>query len=195
MTGFGRTGKLFGCDHCGIRPDIMIMAKGNSSGYVPLGAVATSGRVNAVFADRPLLHLNTFAGHPVACAAGEAVLDILKEEDLCGNAARMEPVLRYQFEALAHDLPELLRVTVIGLMASIEVDGSACPDMPRLIRRIRHEAYVGGLLVRVNPDGARATAFFYPPLNVTADDLALGARALGRAFRAALDAKGEGIPR
>ena len=190
VTGFGRTGRMFGCDHWGIRPDIMVMAKGISSGYVPLGAVATSGRVNAAFADRPLLHLNTFAGHPVACAAGQAVLDILEEEDLAGNAARLEPVLRRHLEAIGDAVPQLLQVTVIGLMASVEVDGSAAPDMARLIRRIRHEAHANGLLVRVNPDGTRATAFFYPPLDVTDEDLVRGAAALGRAFAAALAAEG-----
>ncbi|MCL4188469.1 MAG: aminotransferase class III-fold pyridoxal phosphate-dependent enzyme [Rhodobacteraceae bacterium] len=189
VTGFGRTGRMFGCDHWGVRPDIMVMAKGISSGYVPLGAVATSARVNAAFADKPLLHLNTFAGHPVACAAGEAVLDILEREDLVGNAARLEPILRARLEAIAAQVPEVLRVTVIGLMASVEVDASACPDLARLIRRVRHEAYGEGLLVRVNPDGTRATAFFYPSLNVTEDDILRGAAALGRAFRTALDAE------
>lgn len=188
VTGFGRTGRMFGCEHWGIRPDIMVMAKGISSGYVPLGAVAVSDRVEAVFRDRPLLHLNTFAGHPVACAAAEAVLDILAEEDLVGNAARLEPVLREGLEGLAARLPEMIRVSVIGLMSSLEVDASRAPDMGAFIRRVRHEAAANGLLVRVNPDGTRATAFFYPSLDVSAADIRAGTAALGRAFRAALDA-------
>ena len=189
VNGFGRTGRMFACDHWGLRPDIMVMAKGISSGYVPLGAVAVSGRVNQVFRNHPLLHLNTFGGHPVACAAAEATLDILEREKLVENAARLEPVLRRELERIASTVPELLRVSVIGLMSSTEVDASKVGDMPRFIRRVRHEAYENNLLVRVNADGTRAAAFFYPPLNVTAEDIVTGARSLGAAFRAAFAAE------
>ncbi len=185
VNGFGRTGKMFGCDHWGLRPDIMVMAKGISSGYVPLGAVAISARINEVFIDKPLLHLNTFAGHPVACAAGEATLDILEREKLVENAARLEPVLRTELEKIREIVPQLLKVTVIGLMSSTEVDASKVADLPAFVRRARHAAYENGLLVRINPDGTRVSAFFYPPLNVTKDDVVTGARALGRAFQAA----------
>ncbi len=185
VNGFGRTGKMFGCDHWGIRPDIMVMAKGISSGYVPLGAVATSARVNEPFIDKPLLHLNTFAGHPLACAAGEATLDILEREHLVDNAARLEPVLRSELERIGKTVPQLLRVTVIGLMSSTEVDASKVADLPAFVRRARHAAYGNGLLVRINPDGTRVSAFFYPPLTVTRDDIVTGARALGRAFESA----------
>jgi adenosylmethionine-8-amino-7-oxononanoate aminotransferase len=183
VNGFGRTGRMFGCDHWNIRPDIMVMAKGISSGYVPLGAVAVSGRVNAVFREHPLLHLNTFAGHPVACAAAEATLDILEREKLVENAARMESVLRSALERLAAAIPEVVRVSVIGLMSSTEVDASKVADMSRFVRRVRHEAYENGLLLRVNPDGARVSAFFYPSLDVTKEDIVIGVKALEIAFR------------
>ena len=64
MTGFGRTGRLFGCEHWDIRPDIMSVAKGLTSGYAPMGATIVSRRVEDAFADGPLMHLNTYAGHP-----------------------------------------------------------------------------------------------------------------------------------
>ena len=188
VTGFGRTGRMFGCDHWGVRPDIMVMAKGISSGYVPLGAVAVSGRVNEVFRERPLLHLNTFGGHPVACAAAEATLDILEREKLVDNAARLEPILRRELEHLASAVPQTLRVSVIGLMSSVEVDASRSGDMARFVRRVRHEAYENNLLVRVNPDGARVSAFFYPPLTVTEEDIVIGVKSLAAAFGAAFAA-------
>jgi adenosylmethionine-8-amino-7-oxononanoate aminotransferase len=150
-----------------------------------MGAVATSGRVNEVFRDRPLLHLNTFAGHPVACAAAEATLDILEREELVENAARLEPVLRRELERLGSALSEVIRVSVIGLMSSVEVDASQVGDMPSFVRRVRHEAYKNNLLARVNPDGTRVSGFFYPPLNVTAEDIVTGVDALEKAFRAA----------
>jgi adenosylmethionine-8-amino-7-oxononanoate aminotransferase len=185
VNGFGRTGRMFGCDHWDIRPDIMVMAKGISSGYVPLGAVATAARINQAFRERPLLHLNTFAGHPVACAAAEATLDILERENLVENAARLEPVLRHELEFLASVVPQMHRVSVIGLMSSTEVDASKVSDMPSFVRRVRHEAYENGLLLRVNPDGSRVSAFFYPPLNVAKEDIVMGVKALGIAFRSA----------
>jgi adenosylmethionine-8-amino-7-oxononanoate aminotransferase len=186
VTGFGRTGRMFGCEHWDVRPDIMVMAKGISGGYVPMGAVAVSGRVNEPFRTHPLLHLNTFGGHPVACAAAEATLDILRREDLVANARDMEAVLRRELERVCQAVPQVVRVSVIGLMSSIEINASGARDLPRLVRRIRHEAYQNNLLVRVNPDGARIAAFFYPSLTVTEDDVVSGVHSLERAFRAAL---------
>jgi adenosylmethionine-8-amino-7-oxononanoate aminotransferase len=188
VTGFGRTGRMFGCDHWNIRPDIMVMAKGITSGYVPMGAVATAGRVNELFRERPLLHLNTFAGHPLACAAAEATLDVLEREQLVDNAAALEPFLKARLERLAATVPEVQRVSVIGLMSSTEVDVSKVADVARFVRRVRHEAYENNLLVRVNPDDKRVSAFFYPPLNVTNDDVVSGVESLGAAFRGAFAA-------
>jgi adenosylmethionine-8-amino-7-oxononanoate aminotransferase len=184
VTGFGRTGRMFGCEHWDVRPDILVMAKGITSGYVPMGAVAVSGEVNEVFRDRPLVHLNTFAGHPVACAAAEATLDILEQERLVENAAELEPALRKELEGLVSSVPQMLRVSVIGLMSSTEVDASKVGDIPSFVRRVRYEAYQNNLLVRVNPDGTRVSVFFYPALNVTKDDVVTGVQALGAALSA-----------
>ena len=138
-----------------------------------------------MFRDRPLLHLNTWAGHPVACAAAEANLDILERERLVENAAAMEPVLRRELERITQSVPQIVKVSVLGLMSSTEVDAAGVPDMPRFVRKVRHLCYEENLLVRVNPDGQRVSAFFYPPLLVTEDDIVNGVRSLERAFRAA----------
>jgi adenosylmethionine-8-amino-7-oxononanoate aminotransferase len=188
VTGFGRLGRLFGSQHWGVVPDIMVMAKGITSGYVPMGAVAVSGAINEAFRERPLLHLNTWAGHPVACAAAEANLDILERERLVENAAAMESVLRRELERITQSVPQIVKVTVLGLMSSTEVDAAGVTDMPRFVRKVRHLCYEENLLVRVNPDGQRVSAFFYPPLLVTEDDIVNGVRSLERAFRAAFAA-------
>jgi adenosylmethionine-8-amino-7-oxononanoate aminotransferase len=185
VTGFGRTGRMFGCEHWGIRPDIMVMAKGITSGYVPMGAVAVTARVNDAFRDRPLLHLNTFAGHPVACAAAEATLDILERERLVENAMRLESVLRQELERVASAIPEVVRVSVTGLMSSLEADASKVGDIPAFVRSVRYHAYQNNLLVRANPDDKRISVFFYPPLNVTQDDVVTGVGALEAALSAA----------
>ncbi|MDE0539563.1 MAG: aminotransferase class III-fold pyridoxal phosphate-dependent enzyme [Rhodospirillales bacterium] len=90
VTGFGRTGSMFGSRHWGVKPDIMCLAKGINSGYVPLGATAVNGRVAGAWeadsALAPLMHGYTYSGHPLACAAALANLQIVVDEDLPGNA-------------------------------------------------------------------------------------------------------------
>ena len=91
VTGFGRTGSMFGSRHWGVKPDIMCLAKGINSGYVPLGATLVNDRVEAAWSkDSPLsaiMHGYTYSGHPLACAAALANLSIVMDEDLPSNAA------------------------------------------------------------------------------------------------------------
>ena len=95
ICGFGRTGRWFGVEHFGIQPDLMTMAKGISSGYVPLGAVGCTDEV--IDPIDTFEHLHTYANHPVACAAGLKNLEIIKDEDL---VKRSDEVGRYFLNAL-----------------------------------------------------------------------------------------------
>lgn len=100
VTGFGRTGKWFGSEHWGVRPDITTTAKALSSGYLPIGATIASKRVADAFLgseERTFKHVLTFSGHPISCAAALANLDIIEREGLVGNSARMG---KYLFEGL-----------------------------------------------------------------------------------------------
>ena len=85
QTGFGRTGRFFGCDHFGLEPDILTMAKAMAGG-LPMGAFAISERVGSIARG---LHSSTFGGNPLACAVSAAVIDILQEEKLPQHAAEM----------------------------------------------------------------------------------------------------------
>jgi adenosylmethionine-8-amino-7-oxononanoate aminotransferase len=183
VCGFGRTGKMFGAEHFGARGDIVTYAKGLTSGYVPMGAVAVSGRVNEVFLDTPLLHLNTYAGHPVACAAARATLDILEKERLTENAAAMEGVLRDELERMRQSVPRIREVSVIGLLSSVVSDASDVGDADAAVRKLRKDAYDAGLLVRVARDGAQISVHFYPALVVGKRDIEDGVRALEVAMR------------
>ncbi len=87
ICGFGRTGRWFGIDHFGIQPDLMTMAKGISSGYVPLGAVGCTNEV--IDAVDILEHIHTYSNHPVACAAGLKNIEILKKEKLVERSAEI----------------------------------------------------------------------------------------------------------
>ena len=89
MSGFGRTGKMFGIDHHGVVPDILCMAKGLTAGYIPLGGIVVSEKIASHFDNNPLPLGLTYSAHPVACAAANAVIEIYEKEHLVENAALM----------------------------------------------------------------------------------------------------------
>jgi adenosylmethionine-8-amino-7-oxononanoate aminotransferase len=187
VTGFGRTGRMFGCEHWDVRPDIMTMAKGLTSGYIPMGAAAVSRRVQNAFEDAPLVHVNTYAGHPVACAAALATLKIIDEEKLVENASAREPELRAGLEAIRGQLPWPSRASVIGLLGSIEINLPADLDAERLRATVWHESYEHGVAVRVTRAGQVVSVFFYPALVITPQRLQDGLRALATAVQRAAD--------
>ncbi len=123
VTGFGRTGTMFGSRHWGVKPDIMCLAKGINSGYVPLGATVVNKRIVEAW-DKddpmaPIMHGYTYSGHPLACAAALANLDIVIEEDLPANAGA---VGGYFLERLGEltEYPSVGDVRGVGLMLAVE---------------------------------------------------------------------------
>ena len=97
MCGMGRTGHLFACEHDKVRPDILCIAKGLGAGYQPIGAMLCSSEIYATIEDGSgfFQHGHTYLGHPMAAAAGNAVLDVLLEQDiLAGHAKRSVPRAR-----------------------------------------------------------------------------------------------------
>ncbi len=183
VCGFGRTGKMFGSEHFGVRADMVTYAKGLTSGYIPMGAVAVSGKVNAAFAASPLVHLNTYAGHPVACAAAQACLDIMRDEALVENAAAMKHVLRRELERMSQAVPRVQEISVIGLLSSVVLDIADIGDRDALIRQMRYHAYNNGLLARFAKDADEMSVHFYPALTVNEDDIIIGVAALERTLR------------
>lgn len=121
MSGFGRTGKWFGIDHWGVAPDIMTMAKGITSGYVPLGAVVVSRAVAEYFERRSLPLGLTYSGHPVCVAAAVASIEVYKGGKLIENAREMGVVLKEGLEELKTKHPCVGNVRCIGLFAVIEL--------------------------------------------------------------------------
>jgi adenosylmethionine-8-amino-7-oxononanoate aminotransferase len=188
VTGFGRTGRFFGCQHWGVEPDIMTVAKGLTSGYAPMGATIVSRAVEDAFADGPLLHLNTYAGHPVACEAALATLDILENERLPENAAALEPVLASGLDGVGDRTGRLLRTSVLGLLGSVEVDIAEHPDPVALLNDVRHETYERGLIVRCAQADGVLTVVFYPTLVVDAEQVEGGTGLLADALEAVLAA-------
>jgi len=121
MSGFGRTGEWFGIDHWQVAPDIMTMAKGLTSGYVPLGAVVVSKAIAERFESRPLPLGLTYSGHPVCTAAGIATIQVYQQEKLVENAREMGKTLKEGLEELKAKHPSVGDVRCIGLFAVIEL--------------------------------------------------------------------------
>lgn len=121
QTGMGRTGKMFACEHSGVVPDILCLAKALGGGVMPISATLASEKVFSVLFDNPFLHTTTFGGNPLACAAGIATVNVLLEERLPEQAARVGAYLLQGLQDLAADYPDLI-VTVRGqgLLQAIE---------------------------------------------------------------------------
>jgi 4-aminobutyrate aminotransferase len=158
QSGFGRTGKLFACEHSGISPDLMTMSKGIASG-LPMGALV--GKASLMNAWAPGAHGNTFGGNPVTCAAAMATLDVIEDEQLAANAAARGLELLAGLQTVAADHPDLF-VTVRGrgLMIGVEL---ASAELAIQLR--------GGLLERgviVSTCGPRGSVIrLAPPLIIT----------------------------
>jgi putrescine aminotransferase len=185
ISGFGRLGEWFGCQRYDFTPDLMTCAKGISSGYVPLSAVVASGRMRERFWREdaaPFLHGGTYAGHPGACVAGLANLDIVEREGLVERAAALEPVLRELLEPL-HGEPGVADVRAAGLAAAVELDES-------LLEANRGAPMVAVLAARqhgVLTRALRGVALqISPPLVVTEEELATIVSAVGAGVRAAV---------
>jgi taurine--2-oxoglutarate transaminase len=121
MSGFGRTGKWFAVDHWGVVPDILTMAKGLTSAYAPLGAVAMKPEIAAAFEDRVFESGLTYTSHPVSLAAAVANITVMQEERIVEHAAEMGPVLHNLLANLGENHPSVGEVRNIGLFGVIEL--------------------------------------------------------------------------
>jgi len=121
QTGMGRTGRNFGCDHEGVTPDIMTLAKALGGGVVPIGATLGTAAVwEKVFAVNPLAHTSTFGGNPLACAAAVAALDVLVEDRLAERAAARGEQLMNELRAKTAHLDLVAEVRGQGLLVGVE---------------------------------------------------------------------------
>jgi len=162
ITGFGRLGAPFAADYFGVKPDMITCAKGITNAAVPMGAVLLSNEIYDAFMNGPagmeFFHGYTYSGHPLACAAGIATLDIYKEEGLLTRAASLA---KYWEDAIwtLKDAKNVIDLRVIGLVAGIEF--SPRPGAPtKRAFEIFTKAFEKGLMVRVTGE----TIAVSPPL-------------------------------
>jgi taurine---2-oxoglutarate transaminase len=121
MSGFGRTGRWFAVEHWGVTPDLMTMAKGLTSGYAPLGAVAIKPEIADFFNDRVFQSGLTYNAHPISLAAAIANIQVMQEDRLVEHAAEMGPVLHRLLTDLGEQHPSVGEVRSIGLFGVIEL--------------------------------------------------------------------------
>lgn len=121
MSGFGRTGKWFGIDNYNVVPDIMVMAKGLTSGYMPLGAVITNDKIAKYFDTNMLACGLTYSAHAVACAAAVATINVYKQDKLIENSANLGEKVQKKLQALQDKHPSIGEVRGKGLHWCIEL--------------------------------------------------------------------------
>jgi len=121
MAGFGRTGEWFACNHWDVTPDIMTVAKGINSGYVPLGAMVVSDKISEWVKDRFFAGGLTYSGHPLACATGVASIEAFHEENIVENAASVGAYMGERLSALADTHPSIGEVRGKGMFWGVEL--------------------------------------------------------------------------
>lgn len=179
ITGFGRTGSMFGSQHYGIEPDLITLAKGLTSAYFPLSAAIVGDKVYQVLedgADRAgaFSHGYTYSGHPIGAATANAVLDIVERENLPGNAREVGSYFQARLREKFAQLPIVGEVRGVGLMGAIEFVGDRdnkkrFDPLLKVGARISKAARDRGLIARPMPHGD--ILGFAPPLVTTKSDI------------------------
>jgi taurine--2-oxoglutarate transaminase len=183
MSGFGRTGKWFAVDHWDVVPDIMTIAKGLTSGYLPLGGVVVSDAIARHFEDRMLYMGLTYYGHPMSCAAALATLQVYKDEDLIGNSFRMGQVLAEQLAQMKLRHVCIGDVRSIGLFSTIELVRDRRTREPMdvgAMTAIKQHLLADGLTTFINKN----MVFACPPLVISKGEVLAGLEIIERAITA-----------
>jgi len=173
ITGFGRTGKWFGVQHENVVPDLMSVAKGITSGYLPLSASIAREKIADAFGEKNAdenVHPGTYCGHPVSCAAALANLNIIEREGLVQNAEKMGARLHVALDNMIGGLPIVGEVRSRGLMACVDMIDPAEPDKPldkKLVQSLNVRAWKRGAI-----PWAKGRVFrMAPPLCITAAEV------------------------
>ena len=177
-TGFGRTGRMFACEHAGVTPDILCLAKGITGGYLPLAATLATGEIFAAFLGeykeyKTFFHGHTYTGNPLGCAAAIANLELFERDDVLG---KMQPGVKYLQDRLSDDFSSLAHVSDVrqwGYMAGVELvaDKESRKNYPPE-RRIGHKVVLAARQrsVLIRPLGD--VIILMPPLTISGEELA-----------------------
>jgi taurine--2-oxoglutarate transaminase len=195
MTGFGRTGKWFAMDHWDVVPDIMTMAKGITSAYVPLGATVVRKQIGDRFKEQFFSHGATYAGHALACATAIRVIQIYQEDNLIENSAKLGKYLLERALELKKKHPSIGDVRGLGLFVGLElvknrktreplvpVAAKIRPGSNPKVEVGKRLVELGMIAMAANPSNIVAMA---PPLIVTKDEIDEGIAIMDKALEVA----------
>jgi putrescine aminotransferase len=165
QTGFGRTGKMFACEHWDIVPDLMTVAKSLGGGIYPISATIFKEEINDFFIPHPFVHLSTFGGSDLGCIVGLAAIDYIIKNDLPGNAERMGQRFKAGFDRLLKEYPDLLlEVRQKGLMMGLQYTNESIG--PRMTKKLSDR---GVLAIYTGNDPSICR--FMPPLVITPEEV------------------------
>jgi len=179
QSGYGRTGKMFACEHSGVVPDIMTLAKSIASG-LPLSAVVATSKLMDQW--EPAAHGSTFGGNPVSCAAGIATLDVFKADGIIQNSASKGAELTRRLRDLQQRVPAIGEVRGLGLMIGVELvkkDGTPDKELQKQIRKVCLDSGMVVLSCGAHDNVLRLV----PPLNLSQAELDEGWEILNGAFQ------------
>jgi putrescine aminotransferase len=182
QTGLARTGAMFGCDHAGVVPDIMTLAKALGGGVMPIGAVVGTPEIwERTFSANPLIHTSTFGGNPLACAAGVATLDVIRDENLVEAARDRGAQLLAGLQAVQARFPDaLVAARGQGLMLGVEFSVKDVAELT--INGMARRGVIAAYTLN-NPRVIR----FEPPLVVSAEQVDFAVRAFTEAVAEAVE--------
>jgi len=171
ITGFGRLGAAFAAERYGVIPDMITFAKGVTSGTVPMGGVLVRKHIYDAFMKGPehaieLFHGYTYSGHPLACAAALASLDIYRDEKLFERAKTLEPKW-YDALMSLKGLPNVLDIRCLGLTGAVDLAPSSAGAGARGYKAVEHSFHEAGVMIRISGDTIELT----PPLIVSEDQI------------------------
>lgn len=180
QTGLGRTGRMWGIEHFGAVPDILVIGKGLSGGIYPMSATCFNRELQTFFHNNPFIHISTFGGAEIGCPVAEAVLDISSRPEFLNNVQSLSEIFRVGFDGLREKHPEILvSLRQLGLMMGIEMVNKHCGPI------LSKTLFDNGILSVYANNDTRVSQLL-PPLIIDSD---VAAEILDRVDRGLADAK------
>lgn len=170
MTGIGRTGKMFACEHANIEPDFMCISKGLTSGWLPFSAVLTTNNIYDAFYDdfekgKTFMHSETYCANPLGAAVALETLNIIKEENILSHVNHINPIMLEYFNIIANKTGKIKNIRNIGAIVAAELSPHATSQ--RIGLKVAMHALEYGALLRPIDN----TLYWLPPLNITLSEL------------------------
>ncbi|MGL5315712.1 MAG: adenosylmethionine--8-amino-7-oxononanoate transaminase [Peptostreptococcaceae bacterium] len=178
-VGFGRTGKMFACEHANISPDIMCLSKGLTAGYMPLSLVLMSNKIYDAFYDeydtmKAFLHSHSYSGNPLGCSVAVETLNIFKEEDVINKNKDKSEYLRNKVESILKDIPYVGEYRQIGMIGAIElVKDKETKESFEGEKRVGYNIYQKALKKGVLLRALGNIIYFMPPYVISEEEIDL----------------------